>query len=147
MDMNDEDVAVKLEKHDGQIAVALQGVANFKAFTAEQRAVNAQMKEFIVRTDERGAAEKDARDAHERSVKDALDLANAKTAKRSLVWTVAGVITAFAGVAVSIMAIIISSWVIHHSELTPMRLLKAPETVQVLAYKNTQDAISQPHYQ
>jgi hypothetical protein len=78
---------------------------------------------------------KEALLAHEKIIKDALDLKAAnvaadlevekvKTEKRSLIWQIAGVFVSTAAVCVAILAVVCTLYVSHHSSIEPPDLLR-----------------------
>src|ERR1035437_2182056 len=94
-------MGVTIAQHDGRIKVTETGIANFRYFTSEQRDVNSEVHDFIVRSgqneindkafhDRRDKETSDALNKQADSVKDALDdherkaLASDRKFKRAL---------------------------------------------------------------
>ena len=111
-----------------EIEIATAGVSNFREFQSEAR-------DFFSRSDERAKTEKAFHEKRDKEIKDALqeqqdtvklalDKDNTKTAKRSVVWQIAGVFVSAAAVCVAILAIVITVYVVRRSALDPPELLR-----------------------
>jgi hypothetical protein len=143
-----EQIAVRLDNeifnHDG--GDGLKTIV-LKRFAAEDREKKVE-KEF---RDLRDKETKEALLAHEKIIKDALDAKNAsdakalnlesvKTAKRGLVWQIAGVLASIASVCVAVLMLVCTWYVIHHASIDP------PELFRQLQTRQTYTAHNQPQY-
>lgn len=89
---------------------------------------------------------KEALLAHEKVIKNALDLENSKIARHGLAWTAAGVLVSAAAVCVAILAVVCSVYVIHHTKVEPLDLFHQIQSGQIEMALNYQDATNQPLY-
>jgi hypothetical protein len=71
-----------MAQHDGRIKVTETGVANFRAFTDEQRDVNAEMRDFITESRARAGAETIFHNKRDQEIKDLLT----RRDKRLMAW-------------------------------------------------------------
>ena len=137
MAMDDEAVAVGITELRGRMRSVEAGVSNYVAFMKEQRTVNAEVRDFITRTDTRATAEIDFHNRRDQEIKDALAKANQDimskiaqeglgVAKKSLMATVAQGAIALAALMVSILAAMGTAYLYHHSEVEPLNLF-APQ--------------------
>ncbi len=129
-EMESEQVVEKLADLNGRVKATEKAVTNYIGFMAEQREANGEVRDFIVESRERSKNEKEFRELRDKETKDELAKHYAATAqttadlslqvsRRNLIVSIAATIAAFAGVAVTVAAIIVSVWVAHHAGLNP----------------------------
>jgi hypothetical protein len=117
------------------------GVSNFRAFQADVR-------EFITRADTREEERRRFQEIRDKEIKDALqahyqkiNLANVEIsnnlAHKNLLWNIAAVCVAAAGIAIALTMGIISSYVIHHASSTPPRIFDGLSIPQVFSARST----------
>ena len=145
-------VMVKLKEHDGGIDAALSGVANYKVFMREQRTVNSEIMEFITDTKATEREREKQLNKRDQEIKDDLashraaaeqeaqDLSN-KIGKKNLWTAMASLAVAFAGVCVSILAIICMFYVArHYTSVDPLDLWQRLQSGQTYTAHNQQSA-------
>jgi len=122
---------------DARTARVEDGVANFRLFQVDVRA-------FITRADTRDEEHRKFQEIRDKEIKDALlvhyqkiNVVNAeignKLTRKNLLWNIAAVCVAAAGIAITLVMGIVASYVVHHSAAAPLELLVRPDTAQVLS--------------
>lgn len=110
-----------------------EGVSNFRKF--QER--TARFMDKIEGTEEEREKQQLAR--HEENARK-LDTIVAKTAQKGLLWTIAGVCIAAAGVGVAVVAIMATVWLAKHADMDPSQIFRGRAHEPVLSLVEPQDS-------
>jgi hypothetical protein len=125
-----EHIANEFFNHDGGPGLKTIVLARFAADDQRHRSEKA-FHEL------RDKETKEALLAHEKTIKTALETENTKTAKRGLVWQIAGVMASIASVCVAILMLVCTWYVIHHASMEPLDLFQKIQASQVIITHST----------